>query len=457
MRNPYVTGPYVSGRRHYGRHGLLDNLLHGEANAYWVIGNRRIGKTSLLRQLEALALAGETGERRRPAVVPIFWDMQGCNTFASLGRYLADALQERFDQVLALGLPKEIVHDENLLTLLPALRRAVRNAGHELLLLCDETEVLINLAGAEPELAQRFHAELTRGAGLRVVAVSTRRIYQLHAVCASWPTSPFLAGFDMSQTLGRLDPESALALVTQAQANELVRADPAVIETICDLTNYHPYLIQLLCSRVFQPEGSLRPVEAADLAVDPLLGGFINNDFNLLSLAEQRLVWAVHDQGQAGKAALAEALDMDASEVQARVQEIEPLGYLRRKDDDLRVGNQFLDKWLSTEPRRPAFVGTAEGRRGQASSPQGPASGLAEGADAKRDRAATKPATPPLSPAVRDAAALIEQLNVKRARLVDLEVIRARDLLNVSPTVLAEIRQTEQEIQRLLNTLGVTV
>ena len=165
-------------------------------------------------------------------------------------------------------------------------------------------------------------------------------------------------------------------------------------------------------------------------------------------------MWAVHDQGQVGKAALAEALDMDASEVQARVQEIEPLGYLRYKDDDLLVGNQFLEKWLSTEPRRPAFVGTAEGRRGQASSPQEPASVVVEGAD--KDRPAAKPAAPPLSPAVRDAAALIEQLNVRRARLVDLEVIRARNLLDTSPTVLAEIRQTEQEIQRLLNTLGVT-
>jgi hypothetical protein len=441
MRNPYVTGPYVSGRRHYGRRDLLDNLLHGEANAYWVIGNRRVGKTSLLRQLEALALAGETGERR---IFPIFWDMQGCNTFASLGRYLADALQERLDQVLALGLSREKARDEDLLTLLPALRRAVRNAGQELLLLCDETEVLINLAATEPELAQRFHAELTRGAGLRVVAVSTRRIYQLHAVCASWQTSPFLAGFDMSQTLGRLDPQSARALVTQAQANELVRTDPAVIETICDLTNYHPYLIQLLCARVFQPEGFLRPVEAADLAVDPLLGGFISNDFSLLSVAEQRLVWAVHDQGQVSQAALAEALDMDVSEVQARLQEIEPLGYLRRKDGDLLVGNQFLDKWLSIEPRRPALVGAAEGR-----------TALAPAAPGADHEAAARRA-PPLSLAVRDAAALIEQLNIRRARLVDLEVIRARDLLNVSPTVLAEIRQTEQEIQKLLNTLGVT-
>lgn len=427
MRNPYVTGPYVSGRRHYGRSDLLDGLLHDEAHAHWVIGSRRIGKTSLLRQLEAIALSGEHGDH----LVPIFWDMQGCNTFASLGRYLADALQERLAQLLQLGLSKEVTQDEDLLTLLPALRRAVRNAGRELLLLCDETEVLVNIARVEPELAQRLHAELTRGAGLRVVAVSTRRIYELHEVCKAWPTSPFLAGFDLSQTLGSLDPESARALVAQAQADERVQADPAVVETICDVTNCHPYLLQLLCSRAFQPDGNLRPVEAADLTVDPLLGGFLRNDLGLLSQAEQRLVWAVHEHGPVSEAALAAALDEDAPEVQARLREIEPLGYLRRKDDQLMVGNHFLAKWLAAEHRQEAIAGGAEGRRLADHKP--PATGTAKD----------------------QAAALVGQVNARRARLVDLEIIRARDLLNVSPTVLAEIRQTEQEIQRLLGMLGV--
>ena len=201
MRNPYITGPYVLGRRHYGRSDLLDRLLHGESHAYWVIGNRRIGKTSLLRQLETLAL---TDER----LLPVFWDMQGCDNIERLGCYLADAIQERLDELLAFGLSVEIVREENVLTLLPALRRTVARAGRELLLLCDETEVLLNIACEEPELAQRLHHELTYGVGQRVVAVSTRTIYQMHEVCRSWPTSPFLAGFDMSQMLGSLDAAS---------------------------------------------------------------------------------------------------------------------------------------------------------------------------------------------------------------------------------------------------------
>ncbi|MEJ5199258.1 MAG: hypothetical protein WHX53_10070 [Anaerolineae bacterium] len=408
MRNPYITGPYVSGRNHYGRHDLLDRLLHGDADAYWVVGNRRIGKTSLLRQLEKLALDDDR-------LIPVFWDMQGADSFATLGGYLSDAVHERLDRLTAIGLPVEAANEENLFTLLPLLRRTARGAGRTVLLLCDETEVLINLARAEPESAQRLHAELTRGGGLRVVAVSTRRIYALHEVCKSWPTSPFLAGFDMAHTLGALDRQSAVALVTQAQSEEPVRADADVVEAICDLTNCHPYLIQLLCSRVFQPDGSLRPVEDGDLVVDPLLAGFFSNDFGLLSPAEQSLVWTIHERGPLADAALAELLRRPPAEVQTCLREIGPLGYLRQSDGRWMIGNRFWELWLTLERRR--------GGEGEA-----------------------RPRTTPVRPDMADLAA---QLNARRARLVELELIRARDLLHVAPAVLEEIRQTEQEIRRL--------
>jgi hypothetical protein len=411
MRNPYITGPYVLGRRHYGRSDLLDRLLHGESHAYWVIGNRRIGKTSLLRQLETLALAGER-------LLPIFWDMQGCDSIERLGCYLADAIQERLDVLLALGLPIEIVREENVLTLLPALRRTVARAGRELLLLCDETEVLLNIACEEPELAQRLHHELTYGVGQRVVAVSTRTIYQMHEVCRSWPTSPFLAGFDMSQMLGSLDAASALALVVQAQADEQVQVEPDVSAAVCDLTNCHPYLLQLLCARLFQPAGSLRPVDDVDLAVDPLLGGFFQNDLSALSDFERRIVSSVFERGGVDEAALAASSGEAPGQLQRPLSELERLGYLRRADDQWRIGNRFLANWLAGERQK---IGS-EGLRAVSASEQ---------------------------MSRWDTAGLIEQLNDRRSRLVELEVIRARELLGVSAQVLAEIRQTEDEIREL--------
>jgi hypothetical protein len=57
----------------------------------------------------------------------------------------------------------------------------------------------------------------------------------------------------------------------------------------------------------------------------------------------------------------------------------------------------------------------------------------------------------------QDTAALIAQVNDRRSRLVELEVIRARELLGVSAQVLAEIRQTEDEIRELRAALAANL
>lgn len=71
MRIPYIVGRWVNDRNHYGRHRLFTYLLNTPDTATWIVGARRIGKTSLLRQLELLADCTDSG------LTPLFWDMQG--------------------------------------------------------------------------------------------------------------------------------------------------------------------------------------------------------------------------------------------------------------------------------------------------------------------------------------------------------------------------------------------
>jgi DNA-binding Lrp family transcriptional regulator len=398
---------------------MLDYLLHGESRACWVVGNRRIGKTSLLRQLEYLASAEDH-------LIPLYWDMQGGDTLKRLGQYLADAIRDYSERFEALGLSPAALFEEDVFALLPLLRRLALRADRELLLLCDETEVLIEIAGKEPEAMQRLHRELTGGAGLRVVATSTRAIYQLHDVCRDWPTSPFLAGFDMSQTLGSLSPYSAHALITQAQAPEAerVRAAPDVVGAISDYTNNHPYLIQLLCARLFQPEGWLRPVTADDLHVDPLLKGFFCIDFNFLTETDREILWAVQQANVIGETALHEKLDLNPLELHQRLHNLERLGHLRRVYGQLAIGNQFLANWLSMEQTALRNI---------------PAATTSE--SAMRTALHRQQA--------QEVSFLMSRLNARRERLVELEAERARDLLNVSPQVLAEIERTQSEIRHL--------
>ena len=177
MRNPYMVGPYVTGRKYYGRQTLLDYLLHGASPAYWIIGGQRVGETSLLRHLEFLAQSDTR-------LLPVFWDLQGCDTFKQVGKYLADTVNECSEQFLALGLASSALAQEDALTLLPRLRRAAHKAGREVLLLCDETEPLLKIAQGTPKSMQRLHGELTAGNGLRVVVTSTQATYELHEICS---------------------------------------------------------------------------------------------------------------------------------------------------------------------------------------------------------------------------------------------------------------------------------
>jgi len=418
-----VTGAFVIGSNHYGRLGLLDHLLHGESRAYWVVGNRRIGKTSLLRQLELLAL----DESR---LIPLFWDMQGCRSFASLGNYLADALRDHPDRFEPLGLSPDVLATEDVLTLLTTFRRQAMRSGRELLLLGDETEVLINIARDEPEIMQRFHRELTGGAGLRAVFTSTRQIYRMHDVCRDWPTSSFLAGFDMSQTLSSLELESAEPLIIQAQAPEggHVQAGREVIEAVIHATNNHPFLLQLLCSRLFQ-EGSLRPLTDEDLCVDPMLAGFFEYDFRQLTPAGRQIILAVHKAGSIEPAALQNVGEDNPADLVQHLHDLESSGYLRRICGRLAIGNLFLSNWLSSAAEALDYV---------------PPSQVSQ--TAMRTVFARQQG--------QDVDSLVTQLNARRARLVELEEARARDFLAVSPQVLEEIEQLQVETRELRSLLA---
>jgi hypothetical protein len=431
VRNPYVTGPFVTGRKHYGRKDLIDYLLHGANHACWVTGNRRIGKTSLLRQLELLALA-------EPTLVPVVWDMQGSDSYRRLGQYLTDAANECRSRLEMLGIAPAALGEEDPAVLLSTLRRAAARAGWELLLLCDETEVLIKIARAEPAAMQRLHRELTAGAGLRVVAASTQAIYAMHDVCRGWPTSSFLAGFDMSQVLSGLTRHSAAALITQAQNTDPVRAAPELIAAISDRTNNHPYFMQLLCARLFQEDGWLRPLSEADLEVDAVLRGLIEVDYYSLTVPDRHILRTVQHGGALDEAALIQASGYAPGEARLRIHNLGRLGYLRRNGGGFAIGNHFLANWLATEPDRSDEASPEPSRAAAA------ASGVSEGAlqVALNSRHA------------QETGVLQARLNVHRGRLVELEAVRARDLIDVSPQVLAEIEQLQTQIAHLRELLN---
>src|SRR5213593_1903316 len=103
---PYVVGQWVRGEKFYGRAGLIEEILEGHRNWLWLLGTRRIGKTSLLKQVELLA-SGPNGQSSR--YFPVFWDFQGADDPEELHRGFSDALLDAEERLARVGIrPGEI-------------------------------------------------------------------------------------------------------------------------------------------------------------------------------------------------------------------------------------------------------------------------------------------------------------------------------------------------------------
>ncbi len=353
MRIPYIVGRWVCGPSHYGRHRLIAYLLHTPDTALWAVGARRIGKTSLLRQIERLT-EDASGE-----FVPLFWDMQGCETSGDLSSELYFSIEDAGDRFAAAGIGVAELEGLDALLILRRLTRMLAMRGKRLLLLIDEAEALIAIAQKEPAWLARLRRTL-QDPSLKTILASTKLLVRLNELTADWPTSPFLFGFNMVN-LWSLDPDSAVELIEQRQSAVQVHVDPAVRDEILLHTNRHPYLIQYLCQRLYEEDrngqGRLRPPNDDDLNPDHLLAGFFSIDFQQLTLLERRILLAVGERTLTSEAdLLAQIADESPQRIRTFLWGLEKLGHVRRLFNQLSIGNEYLRRWLQDERERLAHM-----------------------------------------------------------------------------------------------------
>ena len=411
MSNPYIVGGWVSGAL----------LLDGPNNALWVVGTRRIGKTSLLRQIEALTLT-------HVQYVPLFVDLQGISTRSEFNQELHYALEEVSERFAALGIDVASLAQEDEFGLLRSLRRQLMAEGRTLLLLIDETEALIGIGQADSTFLQRLRKIFLAGDGIRVIMVSTKILLQLNEQAAAWTTSPFLNGF-APRNLTALDPVAASLLIRQSQSPTPVTASEQVINSIRDETGDHPYLIQMICQRLWQEDNSLRELTPADLVVDDMLAGFFEHDYKYLTAGERRIVLAVSRAGVMSESALPAATSLSEPETVGFVFGLIKLGYLRVVYNQLAVGNQLLDTWIQqNRPRLELQVSSAV-------------------SDSSSQRM--------LETGRREEMRLIqEQLALLRANLAELEMQRIQFGIQVPLSLINSSNQPKRDIARLEDQLS---
>ena len=171
---PFVVGQWVRGQKFYGRDALIEEILDGPRSWVWLLGTRRIGKTSLLKQIEYL-----TSTQPDLGYFPIFWDFQGASDPDELHMGFSDALLDAEDRLEELGIPLRDVEDDNLFRSLGRLRRKVRSKGFKLMLLCDEVEELIKLNQKDPSLLSKLRRIMQSYEDIRSILASTIRLWAL--------------------------------------------------------------------------------------------------------------------------------------------------------------------------------------------------------------------------------------------------------------------------------------
>jgi RIO-like serine/threonine protein kinase len=336
--NPYVVGQWVRGQRFYGRADLIDEILNGPRNSIWVLGARRVGKTSLLKQLEFLTSRGGH------PFVPVFWDLQGADNRDELDLSFEDAVLDAEDTLMAAGVDVALLGD-GLFASLGAIRRTLRARGLTLLLLCDETEELLNLHRQDPALLRKLRRALQSREGIRSVLTSSVRLCELAEQRDD--TSPFLHGFSPPLYIGPMVHDEAISLARQDQAPPASKPQmtDAQAAEICRRCDNHPYLIQLVGKR----EHELGDLDEAcrQVANDRMINYFFSVDFELLSATEQSVLKHISVRGAATDASIHEVMQVETADRADALQRLENLGFIGRNEArEYILPSFFLRSWL---------------------------------------------------------------------------------------------------------------
>lgn len=340
---PFVVGQWVRGDRFYGRTNQIAEILAGPRNCIWLLGTRRIGKTSLLKQIEYLA---DSARDRR--YFPLFWDFQGASTPGELHLNFTDALLDAEERFARIGIDPREAEADDLFVSLERLRRLLRGRQLRLLLLCDEVEELIELHRNTPSLLRKLRHAMQSHEDIRTVLASTIRLWALAG--QQDDTSPFLHGFTPPVYMERFADDEAQALIEQSHLPPESRpryedGDIKAIRTHCD---NHPFLMQLVCKRYAETGALDTAIE--QVATDRMVSYFFSVDFDMLSANERAVVHAIARRTACPKEAVREELSLGADALAGTLRRLEDLGFVRSNEAaELTLANYFFRRWLRND------------------------------------------------------------------------------------------------------------
>jgi class 3 adenylate cyclase len=243
--NPYVAGPPISDeKKFFGRQGEVSRILSGIVNNHYLIsGERRIGKTSLLRHLE-YRLRKITAGSQDYYLWPVFVTLQGITPGTFYNKLMSALLRQAGlnHENLSLKYPlpdyDDLDFEEDIRVIIDKLSANISSRQIRLILCLDELDVLANFPIAYREQLRGVVQSLEPmvrliGAGIIVAEEESLR------------TSPFYNQFTHIH-LSSLSFEEAERLIRQPAA-DVFEFTEAAVDRILRESHGLPLTVQRLC------------------------------------------------------------------------------------------------------------------------------------------------------------------------------------------------------------------
>jgi AAA+ ATPase superfamily predicted ATPase len=290
--SPYETRAPVTGSRFFGREHEVSRILANPDTNHAILGIRRIGKTSLLRETERILLEQEAAAR----VVYL-----ECSDLLSTDDYIREVVRKLNPRELPrLELQKYVFFFPNF------LERMSKQFKSKIIFLLDEVDNLVIMQRGDWELFRMLRASSNKGACQYIIAgfrEAMREQYMLD--------SPFY-NFTQEIRLSEFTRQQARSLIVTPMENLRVRFrnEEQVISRIYEETAGHPNLIQYYClillrqldqtgERELSPD-SLIDVYADDGFTSHLLTSFMQNTENREKALIYALMMSTKDAGSKG-------------------------------------------------------------------------------------------------------------------------------------------------------------
>ena len=368
MTRRFIVGVPARDDNFYGRERQIQAVL--ALDWTWVCAQRRVGKTSLLLEVERrVNAAGGLG---------LFFDLSMLRESSTPEELFRDFYElccdDHEDEFEALGLGMDAFEGVAPDRAFGRLATRLTTGGRQVYFLWDEAERLIGVEERDPGFFERLRGRLLRVPNLRLVLASTQLLTRMLRVEGT--VSSFLATFSWLP-LGGLDDDDARALFTAARCGGWrTPIPPAITDHAVAWTGGHSLMLQELGARVGTAcdyDGA-RVTEALlaryedEIAASDTIRQIMVDDFRKLTALQQRILrlLCAADGGERSEEALALAAGVQTARVEtarvetarvetARVQTkdvhdaccgLRAFGYVAGEADAVRLRYRFYERFL---------------------------------------------------------------------------------------------------------------